>query len=103
VTGHAGGIHPTQGGQAHSFIARPINGDGAPCVFIKTLQRTRVNDSRARGRFKREVTAYETLAGLGPPTLIDHNAETWLDRGTPMYMVVLAVSWDDDHWVAIRH
>jgi serine/threonine-protein kinase len=79
---------PTQGGQAHSFIARPINGDGAPCVFIKTLHRTRVNDRRARGRFKREVTAYETLAGVGPPTLIDHNAETWLDRGTPMYMVV---------------
>ncbi|WP_428338666.1 serine/threonine protein kinase [Mycobacterium sp.] len=77
---------PIQGGQGDSFIGRPIDGDGKPSVFIKTLHKTRVNDRRARGRFKREVTAYETLAGLGPPTLIDHNAEIWLERGTPMYM-----------------
>jgi len=41
---------------------------------------------RARARFRREAAAYETLAGLGPPRLIEHNADSWNDGNTPLYM-----------------
>jgi serine/threonine protein kinase len=74
-----------RGGQSISFVARPTAGDGPP-VFIKTLRRVR--DLRARRRFKREVGAYEALAGLGLPELFDHNAETFQDARTPMYMAM---------------
>jgi eukaryotic-like serine/threonine-protein kinase len=76
---------PFRGGQGISFGARAADGSG-PRVFIKTLRPNRVRDLRARRRFKREVGAYETLADLGLPRLLDHNAETWEDRRTPMYM-----------------
>lgn len=45
-----------------------------------------MRDPKARKRFKREVAAYETLADLGLPRILDHNAETWEDRRTAMYM-----------------
>jgi hypothetical protein len=54
--------------------------------LIKTLRRAK--DPRARARFRREAVAYETLAGLGPPRLFEHNADTWRDLGTPMYMAL---------------
>ncbi|MGC2654091.1 MAG: protein kinase [Mycobacterium sp.] len=74
-----------RGGQGVSFTARARDGSG-PRVLIKTLRPDRVRNLQARRRFKREVSAYETLAGLGPPRILDHNASTWEDRRTPMYM-----------------
>lgn len=74
------------GGQGDSFIARPKVG-GGPRVFVKTLRDDRVRDRRARGRFRREVGIYESLDGLGLPRLIDHNAATWKDCRTPLYLV----------------
>jgi len=74
-----------RGGQGVSFTARAKDGDG-PRVFIKTLRPDRVRNLPARRRFKREVAAYETLADLGPPRIFDHNADTWEDCRTPMYM-----------------
>jgi serine/threonine protein kinase len=73
------------GGQSSSFVATAIDGSGRQ-AFIKTL--TRVRDDRARRRFRREAATYETLAGLGPPRLLDHNAETWADVGQPMFMAL---------------
>jgi hypothetical protein len=73
------------GGQGVSFVAR-AKGDSGPLVFIKELHPRRVPNLEARGRFKREVGAYEALAGLGPPRIFDHNADTWEDCRTPMYM-----------------
>ena len=35
---------------------------------------------RARAQFRREPAAYETLAGLGPPRLIENNADSWFRR-----------------------
>jgi serine/threonine-protein kinase len=49
---------------------------------------TRVRDDRARRRFRREAAVYETLAGLGPPRLLDHNAESWENLGQPMFMAL---------------
>src|ERR1700716_1959983 len=37
---------------------------------------------------RREAAAYETLAGLGPPRLIEHNADSWNDGNTPLYMAL---------------
>jgi serine/threonine protein kinase len=74
------------GGQGDSFIARPKDGNG-PRVFVKTLRPDRVGDRRARGRFHREVGIYETLDGLGLPTLIDHNADRFKDGRIPLYLV----------------
>ncbi|UMB72207.1 protein kinase [Mycobacterium paraterrae] len=55
---------------------------------MKTLHRHRENDLRARRRFRREAAAYETLEGLGPPRLLDDNADTWADRSKPMYLAL---------------
>jgi len=68
-----------------SFLASAVDGSGRH-AFIKTLRRP--NSRHARGRFRREVAAYETLAGLGPPALIEHNAEFWEDGRTPLYMAI---------------
>jgi hypothetical protein len=62
-----------RGGQGISFVATATDGSGRR-AFIKTLQRRR--DMRARARFRREAAAYETLAGLGPPLLIENNADS---------------------------
>lgn len=74
------------GGQGESFVARPKD-DSGPRVFVKTLRPDRLRDRRARGRFHREVGIYETLEGLGLPTLIEHNADRFRDSGIPLYMV----------------
>lgn len=74
-----------RGGQSVSFVARAKDGSG-PVVFIKHLHPRRVTNLEARRRFKREVGAYEALAGLGPPRIFDNNADTWEDRRTPMNM-----------------
>jgi len=66
-----------RGGQGISFVATATDGSGRR-AFIKTLQRRR--DMRARARFRREAAAYETLAGLGPPRLIENNADSWFRR-----------------------
>jgi eukaryotic-like serine/threonine-protein kinase len=76
-----------QGGQSVSFTAIARDGSGVR-AFVKTLRRDRLKDVRARGRFRREATAYETLAALGPPRLFDDNADTWRDLGSPMYMAL---------------
>lgn len=75
-----------QGGQSLSFIARPVDGDGPPCVFIKTLHDDRMQKPQPRGRFMREVAIYRSLKGLGLPELYDDNTETWEDTNTPLYM-----------------
>jgi serine/threonine protein kinase len=67
-------------------VATPKDGNG-PRVFVKTLRPDRLGDRRARGRFHREVGIYETLDGLGLPTLIDHNADRFKDGRTPLYLV----------------
>lgn len=77
---------PIPGGQGRSFVAQPKDGSG-PRVFIKTLRLDRRTDRQARGRFNREVETYDTLADVGLPQLLDHNAKTWKDGRTPMYMV----------------
>ncbi|MCH9729755.1 MAG: protein kinase [Actinomycetia bacterium] len=75
-----------RGGQSASFVA--TSRDSGSKAFLKTLLRHRENNLRARRRFRREAVAYETLTGLGPPTLLDDNSETWLDSGRPMYMAL---------------
>lgn len=74
------------GGQGESFIARSKE-DAGLRVFVKTLRRDRLGDRRARGRFHREVGIYETLDGLGLPTLIEHNADSFRNRRVPLYLV----------------
>lgn len=74
------------GGQGESFIARS-KADAVLRVFVKTLRHDRLGDRRARGRFHREVGIYETLDGLGLPTLIEHNADSFRDRRAPLYLV----------------
>ena len=76
-----------QGGQSVSFSAIARD-DSSVRAFVKTLRQDRLKDARARGRFRREAVAYETLAGLGPPRLLDDNADTWRDLGGPMYMAL---------------
>lgn len=76
-----------RGGQGASFVAKSRE-DGETRAFVKTLHRHRERDRKARARFRREAVAYETLAGLGPPALYDHNADTWTDLGQPMFMVL---------------
>lgn len=74
-----------RGGQSSSFLATATDGSGRK-AFIKTL--TRVREDKARRRFRREAAAYETLAGLGPPRLYEHNADTWQQLGEPMFMAL---------------
>jgi eukaryotic-like serine/threonine-protein kinase len=76
---------PIHGGQSTSYVALSKDGRGTK-AFIKTLSRPRVD--KARRRFRREAVAYETLTGLGPPKLFEHNADTWPARGEPMYMAL---------------
>ena len=74
-----------QGGQGKGFLGTASDGSGQR-AFIKTL--TRQRDRRARGRFRREAAAYETLAGIGVPALLDHNAEAWEDLSQPLYLAI---------------
>jgi serine/threonine-protein kinase len=74
-----------QGGQGQGFLGIASDGSGQR-AFIKTL--TRQRDRRARGRFLREVAAYETLAGTGVPVLLDHNAEAWEDLSQRLYLAI---------------
>lgn len=75
-----------QGGQSQSFIAESKLGDPQP-VFIKELKHQ--DNQRARARFRREVSAYETLSDHpGIPNLIEDNSGAWEDRGTPLYLVL---------------
>jgi hypothetical protein len=62
-----------QGGQGRSYQARDkFNGS---LVFVKELRHR--NSAVARKRFRREVAAYETVAGVGLPTLIYDNSSEW--------------------------
>lgn len=74
-----------RGGQGHGFLA-VASDDSGQRAFIKILSRQR--DRRARGRFRREVAAYETLEGTGVPILLDHNAEAWEDLSKPLYLAI---------------
>ena len=76
---------PFYEGQGVSFVATATDGSGRR-AFIKTLRRP--TSITARRRFRREAVAYETLDGLGPPHLIEHNAELWADGHTPLYMAI---------------
>jgi serine/threonine-protein kinase len=73
-----------RGGQGSGFPAIATDGSGRR-AFVKTL--TRQHDRRARRRFYREVTAYETLAGLGVPAIYDHNANDWA-TSAPLYLAI---------------
>lgn len=76
--------HDKPSGQGVSY--RVVDrADGTP-GFLKTLRRPR--DTRARKRFRREATAYETLNNPGLPRLLSHNAGDWRDDNTPLYMVL---------------
>src|SRR4051794_13599634 len=77
----------TRGGQSVSFVA-VARTDSRVRAFVKTLHGHRLKDARARARFRREAVAYETLDGLGPPRLLDDNADAWRDLGIPMYMAL---------------
>lgn len=83
-----------KGGQGLAYVVTAKDGSGRE-AFIKTLKRTR--DRKARARFRREATAYETLAGqdLGLPRLIDHNAHLWEEQGRPLYMALEYVRGED--------
>ena len=76
---------PNQGGQSTSFRATSLT-DATEQVFIKTLRRPR--SLEARKRFRREVSAYETLSVTGIPKLIEHNASDWQDLNVPLYLVL---------------
>lgn len=91
------GVHLNQFGQgtaSASFVASARDGSEAD-VFIKTLRPDRVRNRKARDRFRREVLAYETLEGLGPPQLIDHNASQWRDRQVHLYTALEYIQGDD--------
>jgi serine/threonine protein kinase len=87
-------VHGTEraGGQGDSFLADPKDGTG-PRVFIKELRNYQRCD--ARKRFRREVTAYETLNHAGLPTLVEHNSEQWENRNVPLYLVLECVEGED--------
>ena len=55
-------------------------------VFIKELRQN--EHPAARGRFAREVHAYETLQHPGLPRLIEHNANDWRDKRIALYLVL---------------
>lgn len=73
------------GGQGTGFVGTNDAGERA---FIK-LMHPRIRQNRqARARFRREVTAYDTLANHpGIPKLVDHNADSW--RGDATLFVAL--------------
>jgi serine/threonine protein kinase len=71
------------GGQGRSFRAESSAGER---VFIKELLHN--NRRAARGRFAREVAAYETLEHPGLPKLIDHNGRDWQDESVSLYLVL---------------
>ncbi len=73
------------GGQGSTFPVISITEPNREGI-VKILRRPK--NPQARKRFYREATAYETLNHLGLPKLLDHNAETWKDRDTPMFMVL---------------
>lgn len=72
------------GGQGISFPAQDVAGR---LGFVKELKRQR--DSRARARFLREVTSYETLEGHESlPKLLEHNAIDWKNTAEPLFLVL---------------
>src|SRR5450755_608564 len=73
-----------QGGQGHSYQARDKS--NGSLVFVKELKRR--NSAVARKRFRREVTAYETVAGTGLPALIYDNSSEWQIPSVPLFMVL---------------
>ncbi len=74
-----------KGGQGASFAAVRLDGSVGQ-VFIKELLAPR--EVRARKRFWREVTSYETLSHSGLPTLVEHNGAEWENRKVPLYLVL---------------
>jgi eukaryotic-like serine/threonine-protein kinase len=77
------------GGQGRSFLAESRDGTGQ-IVFVKMLIRHR--DGRARGRFRREAVAYETLPPeSGIPRLTAHNADAW-EGPDELYLVLERIS-----------
>jgi len=86
------------GGQGQGFLAVATDGSGT-LAFIKTL--TRTGDRTARGRFRREVAAYETLVGAGVPALLDHNADQWANNRVPLYLALQYIDGGNlEAWVA---
>ena len=73
-----------QGGQGRSYQAKDKSNDSL--VFVKELRRR--NSVVARKRFRREVAAYETVAGAGLPTLIYDNSSEWERSSVPLFMVL---------------
>lgn len=72
------------GGQGRS--SRVVDSEGR-VGFLKELIRPR--DRRARARFRREVTSYETLAGHPSlPEVWEHNADRWTDLRVELYLVL---------------
>jgi eukaryotic-like serine/threonine-protein kinase len=54
--------------------------------FAKTLREPK--NVVARGRFHREVAAYETLSNCaGVPRLLDHNADRWKESESDLFLV----------------
>jgi serine/threonine protein kinase len=74
----------TQGGQGRSYQARDRSNGSV--VFVKELKRRK--SVVARKRFRREVAAYETVAGAGLPTLICDNSSEWQQSSVPLFMVL---------------
>ncbi|MFE2123550.1 serine/threonine protein kinase [Rhodococcus aetherivorans] len=77
-----------QGGQGRSYQARDMS--NGSLVFVKELRRK--NSTVARKRFRREVVAYETLAGAGLPTLIYDNSSEWQ---RPSGRLLMVLEWID--------
>ena len=73
-----------QGGQGRSYQARDKS--NGSLVFVKELRRR--NSAVARKRFRREVAAYETVAGTGLPALIYDNSFEWQRPSVPLFMVL---------------
>lgn len=72
------------GGQSRS--SRVVDSEGRVGFLKELLQPT---NRRARGRFRREVTSYETLADHPSlPVVWEHNADRWDDRNTELYLVL---------------
>lgn len=77
------GNKTAQGGQGKG---RQVRSEAGQLGFEKRLLKPR--DRRARGRFLREVTSYQTLDHPQLPRLLDHNAAAWQDRSVDLFLVL---------------
>ncbi|SDG21722.1 serine/threonine protein kinase [Klenkia brasiliensis] len=72
-----------RGGQGNGFAV--AGADGEP-GFLKILNRQ--NDRKARARFHREVSSYETLNDPRLPKILDHNSKAWQVKRTELFLVL---------------